>query len=249
MRCRAATIEWIAPLLLASLVGAQTQPAQNTASPESGAQRVGGSVSAPRAIYTPEPESSEIARKAGYEGTCVLWIVVGENGQPRDIKVHRSLGLGLDEKAIEAVRSWRFKPAMKDGHPVAVQVNVEVTFRLYSGGGKDFEKISQKADAGDANAQFEFAQLFLLSHDPSDESRGFSYLEKAAKQGLPKAQFEMGEFFSSRRNDLVTAYVWYARAQRSRFKKSDKRINELAKKMTPEQLAEARRRVDSNSPL
>jgi len=96
-----------------------------------GAFRVGGGVSAPKPIYAPDPEYSEEARKAKYQGTCVLWLVVGPDGKPRDIKVARTLGLGLDEKAIEAVKQWKFEPAMKDGKPVAVQINVEVSFRLY----------------------------------------------------------------------------------------------------------------------
>ena len=93
--------------------------------------RVGGGVSAPRGVYTPDPEYSEEARKAKYQGTCVLWLIVGPDGKPRDIRVARNLGMGLDEKAIEAVKNWRFEPAMKDGKPVAVQINVEVSFRLY----------------------------------------------------------------------------------------------------------------------
>jgi TonB family protein len=96
-----------------------------------GVFRVGGGVSAPKALYAPDPEYSEEARKAKYQGTCVLWLVVGPDGRPRDIKIARSLGLGLDEKAIEAVKTWKFEPAMKDGKPVAVQINVEVSFRLY----------------------------------------------------------------------------------------------------------------------
>ena len=96
-----------------------------------GVFRVGGGVSAPRALDTPDPEYSEEARKAKYQGTCVLWLIVDQSGKPRDIKVARSLGMGLDEKAIEAVRNWKFSPAMKDGKPVAVQINVEVNFRLY----------------------------------------------------------------------------------------------------------------------
>jgi protein TonB len=93
--------------------------------------RVGGGVSAPRPIYDPDPEYSEEARHAKYQGTVLLWVVVGPDGRPHDIRVQRSLGMGLDEKAIEAVRQWKFEPSMKDGHPVAVQVNVEVSFRLY----------------------------------------------------------------------------------------------------------------------
>jgi TonB family protein len=93
--------------------------------------RVGGGVSAPRPIYDPDPEYSEEARHAKYQGTVLLWVIVGPDGRPHDIRVQRSLGMGLDEKAIEAVRQWKFEPSMKDGHPVAVQVNVEVSFRLY----------------------------------------------------------------------------------------------------------------------
>jgi protein TonB len=93
--------------------------------------RVGGGVSAPRALFSPDPEYSEEARKAKYQGVVVLWLIVGPDGRPRDMKVARSLGMGLDQKAIEAVRQWKFEPAMKDGKPVAVQINVEVNFRLY----------------------------------------------------------------------------------------------------------------------
>jgi TonB family protein len=96
-----------------------------------GVFRVGGGVSAPRALDTPDPEYSEEARKAKFQGTCVLWLIVGPDGKPRDVKVARALGMGLDEKAIQAVRNWKFEPAMKDGKPVAVQINVEVNFRLY----------------------------------------------------------------------------------------------------------------------
>ncbi len=58
-------------------------------------------------------------------------VVVTTEGKARDIRVTKSPGLGLDEKAIEAVRKWQFKPAMKDGRPVDAQVPIEVTFRLY----------------------------------------------------------------------------------------------------------------------
>jgi len=96
-----------------------------------GVFHVGGGVSAPKVLYQPDPEYSEEARKAKFQGTCVLSLVVGPDGRPRDLRIARSLGLGLDEKAIEAVRNWRFEPAVKDGKPVAVAINVEVDFRLY----------------------------------------------------------------------------------------------------------------------
>jgi len=96
-----------------------------------GVFRVGGGVSPPKQVYAPDPEYSEEARKAKYQGVCVLYVVVGPDGRTRDIRVQRTLGLGLDEKAIEAVRTWRFEPGKKDGKPVAVAVNIEVTFHLY----------------------------------------------------------------------------------------------------------------------
>src|SRR5437588_9690292 len=96
-----------------------------------GPYRVGGGVSAPRIIYQPDPEYSEEARKAKYQGTVILWVVVGPDGKVHDVRIARSLGLGLDEKAMEAVRTWKFDPARKDGQAVAVGVNIEVNFHLY----------------------------------------------------------------------------------------------------------------------
>jgi len=95
-----------------------------------GAYKIGGGVSAPVPVFRPEPEYSEEARKAKWQGAVLLQLVVDENGVPQDIKVVRSLGLGLDQKAIEAVQKWRFKPGLKDGKPVPVSANIEVNFRL-----------------------------------------------------------------------------------------------------------------------
>ncbi|HWR54716.1 MAG TPA: energy transducer TonB, partial [Bryobacteraceae bacterium] len=95
-----------------------------------GVFRVGGGVSAPVAIHRVEPEYSEEARKAKFQGTVVLSIVIDEQGVPRNFRVVRPLGLGLDEKAIEAVQKWRFRPGHKEGRAVAVIATVEVNFRL-----------------------------------------------------------------------------------------------------------------------
>ena len=96
-----------------------------------GIYSVGGGVSAPIPIYKPEPAYSEEARKAKYQGTVVLWIVVDAQGNVTDCRVVRPLGLGLDEKALETVRTWKFKPAMRNMVPVPVRVIVEVSFRLF----------------------------------------------------------------------------------------------------------------------
>lgn len=92
---------------------------------------VGGDVSPPRRQYSPDPEYSEPARKAGLQGSLTLSLVVTSAGKPADIRIVKPLGMGLDEKAVEAVSTWEFAPAQKDGHPVAVKVHVQVTFKLY----------------------------------------------------------------------------------------------------------------------
>ncbi len=95
-----------------------------------GAYHIGGGVSPPSIIYKVEPEYSEEARKAKFQGTVLLFVVVDEHGNPRDIKIIRPLGLGLDQKAVEAVEKWKFSPGKKDGKPVPVQAQIEVNFRL-----------------------------------------------------------------------------------------------------------------------
>jgi protein TonB len=97
-----------------------------------GPYSVGGGVSPPIPIYKPEPAYSEEARKAKYQGTVVLWIIVDAQGNVApDVRVVKPLGLGLDEKAVEAVKTWKFKPAMRNSAPVPVRVMVEVSFRLF----------------------------------------------------------------------------------------------------------------------
>jgi TonB family protein len=95
-----------------------------------GAYRVGNGVTAPTLTFKVEPEYSEEARKAKFMGTVILYIEVNEKGGVQNPRVQRSVGMGLDEKAIEAVMKWRFRPGYKDGRPVTVAAQVEVNFRL-----------------------------------------------------------------------------------------------------------------------
>jgi protein TonB len=95
-----------------------------------GVFKVGGGVSAPQVLYKVDPEYSEEARKAKYSGTVVIQLVVDSSGKAQNIRVIRSLGLGLDEKAIEAVNKWKFRPGLRNGQPVAVMATIEVNFRL-----------------------------------------------------------------------------------------------------------------------
>jgi protein TonB len=92
--------------------------------------RVVGGATRPIAIYAPDPEYSDEARKARLQGRVQLEMIVDETGHPRNIRVLQSLGLGLDEQAIKAAARWRFKPGMKDGKPVPVVAFLDVGFHL-----------------------------------------------------------------------------------------------------------------------
>jgi protein TonB len=97
-----------------------------------GIEHVGGRISAPIPLNNVEAEFSDEARRAKYQGLVLVSVIVDTQGYPQNPRVVRALGMGLDEKALEAVRKYRFKPAMRDGKtPVAVIVNVEVNFHLY----------------------------------------------------------------------------------------------------------------------
>jgi TonB family protein len=85
----------------------------------------------PKPLIQPSPGYSEAARIANFQGVLVLGVIVGRDGSPQDLWVVKKLGLGLDQKAIEMVQNWRFLPATKDGKPVVVPINIEVTFKLY----------------------------------------------------------------------------------------------------------------------
>ena len=108
-------------------------PAQSNSTPppeRSGVYPVGAGVTAPVVTYRPEPEYTKAAGRKKVQGAVILYLEVDTTGHPRNIKVKRGLGYGLDEKAVEAVSRWKFRPGMKDGKPVIVAATVEVNFRL-----------------------------------------------------------------------------------------------------------------------
>ena len=96
-----------------------------------GVMHPGGGVSAPQLIYSVDPEFSDEARRAKYQGICSVSVIVDAQGNPQHVRVVRPLGMGLDEKAVEAVKQYRFKPAVYKGHAVPVEVIVEVNFHIY----------------------------------------------------------------------------------------------------------------------
>jgi TonB family protein len=96
-----------------------------------GLMNVGGGVAAPEVIHSVEPEFTEDARRANFQGSVSIKLIVDSQGNPQDVQLVHHLGMGLDEKAIEAVRQYKFKPAIYEGHPVSVQIVIEMDFHLH----------------------------------------------------------------------------------------------------------------------
>jgi len=104
--------------------------APSSATRENGPSAVGSGISQPVAIYHPDPEYTREARNAKYQGTVILSVVVDKKGHAKDIGVVKPLGMGLDKKAIEAVKRWRWRPGTKGGRPVDVPARITLNFRL-----------------------------------------------------------------------------------------------------------------------
>jgi TonB family protein len=98
---------------------------------DGGVFHVGKDVKPPRALYTPEPEYTDVARYVKFQGVVVVNMIVGTDGRVHQARLIRVIGLGLDESALEKLNSWKFDPSTREGRPVAVEMNVEVAFNLY----------------------------------------------------------------------------------------------------------------------
>jgi len=214
-----------------------------TTAPESGGPRETDA----RAIYTPEPDYTEEARQVRREGVCVVSFIVGLDGRTSNIVVTKKLGMGLDEKAIEAVGKWTFEPARRNGRPIITHMLLNMRFKLY--GNDKILQLSERANTGDASAEFELANAFFAGKDISkDDIRGMAMLERAARDGLPEAQFQMGERThgtGSNPEKNVAAYVWYRLAQSGGFEQSQAKAEIVAAELTPEQLADAQKRLQN----
>jgi TonB family protein len=112
------------------LYGPGTGPG-NLYGPGDGVYPPGNGVKAPVLIFAPIPEFSDEARRNKYQGVCMIVVVVDAQGIPRNPVVVQPLGEGLDQQALAAIPRYRFKPGMKDGHPVATRITIEVNFRLF----------------------------------------------------------------------------------------------------------------------
>jgi TPR repeat protein len=156
--------------------------------------------------------------------------------------------MGLDEKAIEAVRNWRFEPALKDGKPVPVLIAVNVAFHLYqSPKNPEMNELWEKAVAHDPQAEFDLANAYLQGRGlPHDEQAGMVLLERASNHGLVRAQYALAErLIHSSTPDYPKAYMWYTLAERSGEKNSNSALKKLTTQMTPDQLQTGKALVDN----
>jgi TonB family protein len=107
------------------------ETAYQVAGPDGEVYNVGGSVRPPVLTYAPDPNYTEAARKAKLSGNVIVSLIVDQNGEPQNVRVERGLGNGLDQKAVETVEQYRFKPATRNGEPVPANLKVEVNFQIF----------------------------------------------------------------------------------------------------------------------
>jgi len=218
-------------------------------SPGSSRQPASLAETPPKAIYSPDVEYTDRARNAKLEGICTVSLVVGIDGKPSNVVVVKRLGMGLDERAVETVGRWKFEPGRRNGKPVMSRLTLNLQFKLFGADTQKFFDLSEKANSGDAAAEFELANAFFQGRDiPKDEAKGMALLERAARSGHAQAQFQMGERIYGDGNNsdsYVDAYVWYAAAQRSGAGPADAKVTVLESRMTPDQLSEAHKRLES----
>jgi len=202
----------------------------------------------PTPIYSPDVEYTDAAKAAKFQGSCVVVVTVGVDGKPSNVVVAKKIGMGMDERAVETVSRWKFDPGRRYGKPVVSRLRLTLTFKLFGNDSQKFIDLSQKAQGGDPAAEFELANAFFAGHDiPKDEAQGMALLERAARSGFAQAQFQMGERTYGDGNaaeNYVAAYVWYKQAQHSGFDQAEAKVTELESRMTPDQLAEAHKRVE-----
>jgi TonB family protein len=225
-------------------------PTRIGSSPGSATSKSADAETPPRAIFSPEAEYTEEARAAKFEGTCVVQLIVGVDGKPSNVVVTKKVGYGMDERAVAAVSKWKFEPGRRNGRPVPSRLSLSLQFKIFGTDTQKYLNLSEKARSGDPAAEFELANAFFEGRDiPKDESQGMALLERAARSGHPQAQFQMGERAygdGTNPTNYVVAYYWYVQAQRSGAQHADAKVTELESRMTPDQLTEARKRLESS---
>jgi TonB family protein len=184
--------------------------------PQQGPYRVGNGVAPPSLASKVEPQFTELAREAAFQGTVLLSTVVDVEGHPTALRVEKPVGLGLDEEAIRAVEQWQFKPGMKDGQPVPVYAQIEVTFRLL-GGSMDVDETRADADRGRSFAQARLGMAYYWGNNGVDQdySEALRLFRLAATNDDPIAESYLGMMFAKGQGvgkDDSEAASWLLRA-------------------------------------
>ena len=157
------------PFFVGNLAKAQAVP--ESAGQNGATYRVGGDVSAPIIVWKVEPKYTEEARKAGVGSKVVATIVVREDGTPTKVRVARGAGFGLDEKAIEAIEAWHFKPSMKGDVPVPMFATVEVNFHLLNTDHKDqIARLNFTLAQGASRPELKSGEIPANPSSPGDQS-------------------------------------------------------------------------------
>lgn len=220
--------------LLAGFLNGQELP--------SGVHRVGNGVSAPRLTVRAEPLYTEPARRTGLEGTVILSAIINANGVPENIQIVKRLGLGLDQKALDAISQWKFEPGTKDGQPVAVFAQIEVSFHLM-GTTATTEKVQREAADGVIASQVHLGNMLMAGRAlAADPVQAIQWFKTAADKGSGDAEAMMGFAYWQGKGvtrDLVQAYYWLGRAAQSGAEGAADDLAALSKALSPEQFSQA----------
>lgn len=179
-----------------------------------GVFRIGEGVSSPTLLRSVDPKYSEEARQSGVEGTIRLYVVVGEDGVPRDLRVVNGLGYGLDEEAMRAVQQWRFRPGELKSKPVAVAATIEVNFRLFRD--ETLAEVRERAARGDPVAINMLGTIDLRGEGVQEDiEAGIKQLRIAAESGKSYAQYNLASQYYQGKNveqDIAEALRWFQEA-------------------------------------
>jgi len=179
---------FLASILFALCVCAAAQDSTETPNSSTLASLKDADVTPPRPIHEPDPKYPAESRRAGIQGSSWISMIVGTDGIPHDLRVVRKLDDTLDERALETVRTWRFKPATKDDRPVEVELVAKIMFHLK---GENYQKIGdlwQRSDASDPKAEWALYKAYRDGAGvPQDDSLALWFLKRAAGPGtFPK---------------------------------------------------------------
>ena len=170
--------------------------------------KVGPHVSPPSVIHKVDPSYSEQARRAGLDGTVGLYVEIEPDGMPHNVQVRHSLGMGLDEKAMEAVQQWRFKPGMKEGHPVTVKALVTVNFRLIPGDGAEGKPFRRAETEPNAMKRLQLLDQWKKKYPDLRVKRMRLYVDAYEQAGdFAKAIGAANELLAVVPNDAVANYA------------------------------------------